>query len=103
MHGTVVEADPKIAVGYLNEAHALGNLDAQMQLAFAFHDGKGVERDDRHAYQLLRDATEAGHVQSMGNVGHYLCFSIGVEEDMDEAMEWWNKAAEHNDDFALYS
>ena len=43
------------------------------------------------------------HVQSRGNVGHYLCFSIGVEEDMDEAMEWWNKAAEHNDDFALYS
>jgi len=103
LHGTVVEADPKIAVGYLNEAHALGNLDAQMQLAFAFHDGKGVERDDRQAYQLLRDAAEAGHVQSMGNVGHYLCFSIGVEEDMDEAMEWWNKAAEHNDDFALYS
>ena len=66
LYGTVVEADPKIAVTYLNKAHELGNLDAQMQLAFAYQEGKGVEQDDQYAYQLLRDAAEADHIQSMG-------------------------------------
>lgn len=54
--GTLVQQDRKRAVMYLREAAALGNLQAQMQLAELFIDGYGSPYDYQDAYHWLYNA-----------------------------------------------
>ncbi|NVK55565.1 MAG: sel1 repeat family protein [Alteromonadaceae bacterium] len=54
--GTLVQQNRKQAVIYLREASALGNLNAQMQLAELFIDGYGSPYDYQDAYQWLYNA-----------------------------------------------
>ena len=54
--GTLVQSDKKRAVIYLREASALGNLNAQLQLAQLFVDGFGSPYDYEDAYRWLYNA-----------------------------------------------
>lgn len=54
--GTLVQEDKKRAVIYLREASALGNLNAQIQLAELFIDGYGSPYDFEDLYHWLYNA-----------------------------------------------
>lgn len=54
--GTLVQTDYKRAVIYLREAAALGNLNAQLQLAGLFVEGHGSPYDYEDAYRWLFNA-----------------------------------------------
>jgi len=54
--GTLVQEDKKRAVIYLREASALGNLQAQLQLAELFIDGYGSPYDFDDLYHWLYNA-----------------------------------------------
>ncbi len=51
--GQLVQADKALAVTYLREAAALGNLKAQMRLVYLFNRGFGSPRDYEDAYRWL--------------------------------------------------
>lgn len=77
--GTLVQQDNKRAVLYLREAAALGNLQAQMQLAALFIDGYGSPYDYQDAYHWLYNAitddksthkTIAGYLQALEALMH---------------------------------
>ncbi|WP_462153791.1 tetratricopeptide repeat protein [Pseudoalteromonas piscicida] len=51
--GLLVQEDKAMAVTYLREAAALGNLNAQLRLVDAFNQGHGSPRDYEDAYRWL--------------------------------------------------
>ncbi|USD28087.1 sel1 repeat family protein [Pseudoalteromonas sp. SCSIO 43201] len=51
--GQLVQEDKAMAVTYLREAAALGNLNAQLRLVDVFNDGHGSPRDYEDAYRWL--------------------------------------------------
>jgi hypothetical protein len=55
-NGTLVQSDKRRAVIYLREASALGNLNAQIQLAELFIDGHGSPYDFEDLYHWLYNA-----------------------------------------------
>jgi len=57
--GTLVQEDKKRAVIYLREASALGNMNAQLQLADLFIAGYGSPYDYQDSYQWLYNAITA--------------------------------------------
>ena len=69
--GKLVQMDKKRAVVYLREAAALGNLNAQMQLADLFLDGYGSPYDYEDAYHWLYNAV-TDDKQTHAKIARYL-------------------------------
>ncbi|MBQ4837406.1 MULTISPECIES: tetratricopeptide repeat protein [Pseudoalteromonas] len=57
--GQLVQADKAMAIVYLREAAALGNLNAQLRLVGLFNQGFGSPRDYEDAYRWLFHAVVA--------------------------------------------
>ncbi|KZX01073.1 flagellar protein MotX [Pseudoalteromonas luteoviolacea] len=57
--GRLVQADKAMAIVYLREAAALGNLNAQLRLVGLFNKGYGSPRDYEDAYRWLFHAVVA--------------------------------------------
>ncbi|KZN28738.1 Sodium-type polar flagellar protein motX [Pseudoalteromonas luteoviolacea S2607] len=57
--GQLVQADKAMAIVYLREAAALGNLNAQLRLVGLFNKGYGSPRDYEDAYRWLFHAVVA--------------------------------------------
>ncbi len=86
--------DDKIALGYLNQALALGNRDAMYVLGTLYYYGDKVKQDTRRAFELFSQSAELGNPISMHMLS--LCYEngIGVAVNRDLMILWGTRSAE---------
>ena len=78
----------------LHPLAAQGSADAQYQLGFIYHMGKGVDQDYQEAAKWYRLAAEQGHAVAQNNLGWMYDMGKGVDQDYQEAARWYRLAAE---------
>ncbi|KAI8980630.1 HCP-like protein [Trametes punicea] len=91
--------DPALSIHYYNIAAQQGHRDACFALTAWYLVGSpGVlPQSDTEAYLWARKAAEAGLVKAMYAVGYFLEVGIGTEPNMQEAIQWYKRAAEQGD------
>ena len=73
-----------------------GDPQAEHNLGFLYHAGKGVARNDATAMIWYRKAAEQGFAASQFNLGVMYQEGESVPPDMDLAVAWYQKAASQN-------
>ena len=61
--------DHQSVFAYLSKAAALGNVDSHHDLAYMYHLGQGVERDEKKEAYHLEQACIGGHPEARHNLG----------------------------------
>ena len=89
------------AVKWFRKAATDGHSRDQHNLAAAYHNGRGIERDTTEAIRWYLMAAEQGFTVSQIAIGMMYFTGDGVEEDDDEAEEWFRMAVEEGDPLAL--
>src|SRR5512138_228597 len=69
-----------------------GNAQAQLALAFMYHLGQGVPRDDAEAFRWVMKAAEGGDAGAQYNLAASYAEGSGVAPNVPAAMEWFYKA-----------
>ena len=93
----VVEAynndDYVLVLEILRPLAAQGVAEAQYQLGFIYHMGKGVAQEYQEAAKWYRLAANQGHAVAQNNLGWLYNEGNGVTQDYQEAAKWYNLAA----------
>ena len=71
-----------------------GDMFAQFNLGFMYHQGQGVLQDYAEAARWYRLAAEQGNASSQYNLGIMYRQGQGVPQDYSEAVRWYRAAAE---------
>jgi hypothetical protein len=88
------KGDYSVAFEYFTKAAELGNAEAHYKLAVLYHDGEGVEKDERKAMHHLEEAAIGGHPTARYNLG-----VLEVKNGRNErAVEHWIIAANQGED-----
>lgn len=110
--GKGIEQDYEKAVACYQWATDNGSFAAASQLASMYHEGKGVEQNDEmanrlvlHSKELMQwqlfdimplevvlNEAEKGNPTAMFQLGCRYHIGDGVEQDIDKAVEWWQKS-----------
>ncbi len=96
----LTEEDYQKAEFYLEKAAIQQYALAAYSLAKLLH-----ERDSKHplkAFEWFMIAAKQGHTEACYYVGNYYQYGKGVPINLDEAMNWYQKAALEKDKDALY-
>lgn len=104
--GQFGEADPVRAVGYYEDAAAMGSGNAMCALGILYDTGARtpsgvIERDVRRSREYLERAVEAGSVRALVELGVIYADGKNVDPDSKVALEYFVRAAEHGDPDAL--
>lgn len=92
------------AVPLLQHAANAGSAEGAHRLALLYAQGAdGVPRDDARALELFEKAAATGHVRAEINAGMFYFYGRGTAKDLVKARAWLEKAAAHNDPYALYA
>lgn len=62
---------------YYEKAADKGNVNAQYYIGKLYYKGKGIEKDDKKAFEYLKKAAEQGHVDAQYYLGK--CYYDGKE------------------------
>jgi len=79
-----------------------GKANAQSNLAFMYHMGKGVPQDHAEAVRWYRRSAEQGDADAQYNLGVMYSDGVGAPPDYLEARKWYRKAADRGDPLAQY-
>ena len=63
-------------------------------LGVAYHNGHGVEQDQKKGVEWFRKAADKGLAHAMYNLGNAYNSGRGVKRDRLEAQKWYKKAAD---------
>eukprot|EP00986_Skeletonema_menzelii_P006557 scaffold2488_cov140-Skeletonema_menzelii.AAC.2 len=63
------EGDYKNAFEYWSKAAALGDVEAHYHLSILYHNGQGVEKDEKRALHHMEEAAISGHPMARHNLG----------------------------------
>ena len=78
---------------------ALGDPVAQVILGKMYLEGNVVDRDYKKAFELFEKAAARGCAEAQHEIGCMFRDGVGaVERNLDSALEWFKKAAEHGFD-----
>jgi len=104
MDGKHVEGDGEKAVGYYRSVLALHPDDptANMRMARAYRDGRGVERNLAVAATHLKISSDAGSHMATRDLGLAYMWGSGVKRETDKAVQLLRTAAEHGYAFAWH-
>ena len=80
-----VEGDYKAAFEYWTKAVALGDTEAHYHLSILYHNGEGVEKDEKRALYHTEQAAIGGHPEARYNIG---CVE-GNNGRIDRAAKHW--------------
>lgn len=78
----------------LRNAAAIGNPQAQNELARMYEYGHCVSRDFDEAAKWYRAAASQGHANAQKVLGFMYAGGMGVPQDSVQAVNWFRKAAE---------
>lgn len=70
-----------------------GDSNAQARIAWMYHTGEGVEKNDELALQWMKKAAEKGDSVAQNNLGVYYRDGVGTAPDPVAAAEWFRKSA----------
>ena len=87
--GTTVHSEPEYSYEI---AVSKEDKFACYYLAIMYDEGKGVQKDQKKAFDLYMKAANLGHSTSQYNVGVSYLKGEGVQPDKREAKEWFEKA-----------
>jgi len=73
-----------------------GDPQAQHNLGYLYHVGKGVAQNDAQAMIWYRKAADQGYAPSQFNLGVMFEEGQGVSADAAQAIAWYTKAADQN-------
>src|SRR5262249_25593152 len=73
------------------EAAEKGDAAAAFDLGGCYLEGKGVEKDQKQAFEWFKRAADKGHVAATSKVGSAYSEGAGVGRDDKKAVEWWTK------------
>jgi uncharacterized protein len=85
---------PEVAAEELKVKAQKQDTVAQYQLAYSYHAGRGVKKDEKEAAKWYRKSAEQGFAAAQYRLGLMYENGIGVVEDAGEAAKWQLKAAE---------
>ena len=91
------DPDDSDAFFEIRRAAEHGDADAQVNLGFMYHHGKGVPQDDSEAVRWFRRAAEQDDATAQVNLGLMYYNGEGVPQDDSEAVRWFRRAAEQDD------
>ena len=74
--------------------HRYGDMDAQYNLGVMYAKGRGVERNEAKAVELLTLAADKGDANAQLNLGIMYAKGRGVDKDEVKAFQLWERAAE---------
>ncbi|MBB5017816.1 serine/threonine protein kinase [Chitinivorax tropicus] len=80
-----------------------GDAAAQLELANAYRNGKGVETNLETAAAWYRKAAEQGHAEAQATLGYLYMTGKGVERNDEQAASWHRKAAEQGNAMGQYN
>lgn len=86
-------APPSCEIQVLAIEAALGDADAQYNLAVAFHQGEKVPQDLAKSAALWKMAAKAGVVSAYNNLGHLTYYGRGIKQNYAEGIRLWRVAA----------
>lgn len=82
------------AINWYKKAARLGNTDAQTNLGFCYHTGKGCRRNIPEAMKWYQMAADKGNAYAQANLGLCYAYESDVSRDWVKAVELFQKAAE---------
>lgn len=85
------------ALPYLEVAVDDDDVSAKEAMGMMLLNGRGVEKDEDEAFDLILDAAEAGSLTAAFNVAVMYADGTGTGRDYDDAYEWMLKVAEAGD------
>ncbi|WDU56921.1 tetratricopeptide repeat protein [Taylorella equigenitalis] len=78
---------------YYSKAADLGNPNAMLNLAYMLDCGKGTEKDNSKAFELMKTVSNNYDVPWIDyQIGIRLGFGIGIDANIEEAKNWYTKA-----------
>lgn len=95
--GGLPKADPFKAFEWFDAAASKGNLKAMHNLAIAYAEGIGTDKDEKKAAEWFSRAAERGYVDSAFDLAVLYERGIGVPQDLKEALTWYGIAARMGD------
>ncbi|WP_293973233.1 tetratricopeptide repeat protein [Sphingomonas sp.] len=98
-----VSASPEQLVAVLRVAAGAGDAEAQLLLAQAALDGKGMAADPREALEWFHKAAQAGSTMAMNMIGRCCEHGRGVAVDKAAAAQWYRAAADRGLDWGMYN
>ncbi|WP_249746093.1 DUF6396 domain-containing protein [Burkholderia sp. LAS2] len=88
------QRDYKGAVDLWTKAAERKHWKAMLNLANAYAQGQGVERDSEHAIQITEQAMKLGIPAAYDLMGTYHMDGMGVKQDASRAYAFWQLAAD---------
>ena len=95
--GGLVKADPVKAFAWFEAAATKGNLKAMHNLAIAYAEGLGTDKDEAKAAEWFTRAAQRGYVDSAFDLAVLYERGIGVTQDLKQALTWYGIAAQMGD------
>lgn len=89
-------ADPRRAMITLQLGAASSDREAQYQLAIAYAQGRGGEKDEKKALTYCRQAAEQGHVEAQVKLAREYFQASATPEDLAQSLHWFKQAASQN-------
>lgn len=80
-----------------------GDASAQLALANAYFNGKGIQKNEDLAFKWYLAAAEHGNADAQTQVGYMYRNGVGVEQDKDLAANWYAKGAAQGNANARYN
>lgn len=80
-----------------------GDALAQLALAEAYEDGKGVHQNYTLAAKWYRKAAEQGNAAAQNNLGNMYRAGSGVEKNKEEAVRWYRLAGRQKNASAMFN
>ena len=89
--------DNATAIRCFKAAMDQGSLEGKVHVARCYETGRGVSKDEPHAFKLYRDAAMAGYMPVLSNLGNCYINGIGTPKDEAEGYATFMKGAEAGD------
>ena len=83
------------AIAYLISANE-GNAEAQFDIAYAYFNGEGIERDYASAAMWFKRSARQNYAKAQYNLAYCYMNGRGVPRDYDKASDWLHQSANNN-------
>lgn len=91
------------AILVLEKAAGVNDEDALLMLTEIFETGERASIDYKRAFSYLKRLEDNGSNEGMYQIGWYYYLGYGVEKNVNQAIQYFTKAAEDNNERALYA
>ena len=91
-HGRGTAVDTGKAIEWYRKGAEIGHAPSQHSLGCYYMRGDRLQQNDKTAFDLFMKSAEQGYALALEAVGRCYQFGNGVDDDMNKAIEWYEKA-----------